>query len=125
MGQQAKRELVIRTASPIVALPAISSRVPISSTRDTMRKSATWWGKHPEKLDSMNKIPVRTVAKKRRAAPAPKKVAAKPKPQSKTTPAKATNASAATQKDLGRKAYDKGTVNKRLVERALGRYQKR
>jgi hypothetical protein len=90
-----------------------------------MRKSATWWGKHPEKLDSMNKIPVRTVARKRRAAPAPKKAVAKPKPQPKTTPAKATKAGSAKQKDLGRKGYDKGTVNKRLVERALGRYQKR
>lgn len=125
VGQQTKRELVIRTASPVVALPAISSGVPILSTRDNMRKSATWWGKHPEKLDSMNKIPVRTVAKRRRAAPAPKKVAAKPKPQPKTTPAKATKTSATAQKNLGRKGYDKSTVNKRLVERALGRYQKR
>jgi hypothetical protein len=122
VGQQVKRELVIRTASPVVAVPAINSGVPISSTRDSMRKSATWWGKHPEKLTDMNKIPVRTVAKKRKATPTPKKVTAKPQPKSKP---KAAKAKTSTPKDLGRKGYDKGTVNKRLVERALGRYQKR
>jgi hypothetical protein len=124
VGQQVKRELVIRTASPVVAMPAINSGVPISSTRNSMRKSATWWGKHPEKLDSMSKIPVRTVAKKRKATPTPRKVAAKPKPQPKSKP-KTAKAKTSPPKNLGRKGYDKGTVNKRLVERALGRYQKR
>jgi hypothetical protein len=124
VGQQVKRELVIRTASPVVAMPAINSGVPISSTRDSMRKSATWWGKHPEKLDSMSKIPVRTVAKKKKATPTPRKVAAKPKPQPKSKP-KTAKAKTSAPKDLGRKGYDKGTVNKRLVERALGRYSKR
>lgn len=125
VGQQAKRELVIRTASPVVAVPAIKSGVPTSSTRDSMRKSATWWGRHPEKLNDMRKIPVKTVAKKRKAkAATPMKATAKPKPQPKKT-SKATKTKASAQKELGRKGYDKGTVNKRLIERALGRYQKR
>jgi hypothetical protein len=123
VGQQVKRELVIRTASPVVAMPAINRGAPISLTRDTMRKSKTWWGRHPEKLKEMQKIPVRTVAKKRTKAATPKKVAAKPKPQPKST-TKATSAKA-SRKNLGRKGYDKATVNKRLVEKALGRYQKR
>jgi hypothetical protein len=126
VGQQVKRELVIRTASPVVAMPAINSRVPISSTRDSMRKSATWWGRHPEKLNDMRKIPVKTVAKRRKAkAAAPKKAAAKPMPQPKKKSPQPATTKASKQKELGRKGYDKGAVNKRLVERALGRYQKR
>lgn len=125
VGQQVKRELVIRTASPYTALPTLSSGVQMSTTSDNMRRSKTWWGKHPETLDEMRKIPVKTVAKKRTAkAKVPPKPVTKPKPAPKAK-GKAAKSKAPTQKELGKKGYDKATVNKRLIERALDRYQRR
>lgn len=123
VGQQVKRELVIRTASPYISVPAIGAGGPMVTTSDSMKRSRTWWGKHPEKLDGMQKIPVRTVSKKRKASSAvPRKrtVKAEPKPEPKTAKSKTSRP-----KDLGRKGYDKGTINKRLVDRALDRYQRR
>jgi len=125
VGQQVKRELVIRTASPYTALPTLSSGVQMSTTSDNMRRSKTWWGKHPETLDEMRKIPVKTVAKKRTAkAKVPPRPVTKPKPAPKAK-GKAAKSKAPTQKELGKKGYDKATVNKRLIERALDRYQRR
>ncbi len=122
VGQQVKRELVIRTASPYISVPAIGAGGSIATTSDSMKKSTTWWGKHPEKLDKMQKIPVRTVSRKkaRSATPPRKTVKAEPKPEPKKTKSKSP-----PPKDLGRKGYDRGTINKRLVERALDRYQRR
>ncbi|MCK4444264.1 MAG: hypothetical protein KAW09_06955 [Thermoplasmata archaeon] len=125
VGQQTKRELVIRTVSPQVAVPTFITGRPIATASDTMKKSTTWWGKHPEKLDNMQKIPVRTVAKKKGRTAAPPKTVAKPKPKAAKTQTKTAKSKAPPQKELGRKGYDKGTVNKRLVERALDRYQRR
>ncbi len=125
VGQQVKRELVIRTASPYTVLPTLSSGVQMSTTSDSMRRGKTWWGKHPETLDEMRKIPVKTVAKKRAPrANVPSKLVPKPKPAPKTKK-KSAETKATPQKELGKKGYDKATVNKRLVERALGRYQRR
>lgn len=125
VGQQVKRELVIRTASPYISVPAIGAGGPIATTSDSMKKSATWWGKHPEELDRLQKIPVRTVAKKGRGrSAAPPKMAAKPKPKPKAEP-KTAKSKTSQKRELGRKGYDKNTVNKRLVERALDRYQRR
>ncbi|UCD92589.1 MAG: hypothetical protein JSV43_01280 [Methanobacteriota archaeon] len=121
VGQQVKRELELR-ASPIVAMP----QPPVSMTEriasDSMKKSKTWWGKRPEKLKEMRRIPVRTVAKKK-STKAPARAKAKPKPKAK--PTKQASKAKTPQRDLGKKGYDKGTVNKRLIERALGRYQRR
>lgn len=124
VGQQVKRELELRASRPMVAMPPAYVSAPKQIARDNMRKSNTWWGKHPEKLKEMQRIPVRTVAKKSTKAAAPK---TKPKPVAKPTPKKAKQASKGKtpQRELGKKGYDKNTVSKRLVERALGRYQRR
>ncbi len=125
VGQQTKRELVIRTASPYVTVPTVISGRPIATASDNMKKSTTWWGKHPEKLEEMQKIPVRTVAKRKARTAAPPKTVAKPKPKPKKAQTKTAKSKTHPQKELGRKGYDKNTVNKRLIERALDRYQKR
>ncbi|MFQ6059808.1 MAG: hypothetical protein ACE5KV_00735 [Thermoplasmata archaeon] len=120
VGQQARKELEIR--ANFVTSRTISVGLPAQSVMQDMKKSATWWGKHPEKLDEMHRIPVRTVTKK------PRKVAAPPKPQRKpkNRPVqKAVKEGNPSKREIGRKGYDRATVNKRLVERALSRYQKR
>lgn len=126
VGQQVKRELELR-ASPIVAMPPPHVSMSKRTASDNMRKSKTWWGRHPEKLKEMRRIPVKTVARKSTKAKAPSKTRAKAKPEVKAKSKKAQQApkAKAPQRDLGRKGYDKNTVNQRLVERALGRYQRR
>jgi hypothetical protein len=119
VGQQAKREIVLKTGL-VGTKRTISVGVPKETVMSNMRRSATWWGKHPEKLKEMQKIPVRTVAKKK-----PTKAAAPPRPRRKQKPVKQAAKETTPKRNLGKKGYDKSTVNKRLVERALSRYSKR